>query len=935
MKYSDLLKTKAMRLVLTTSLLLLFVGYSKAQFPPLTHQLYGGSELILRHRPDLSDSSYQLFMRYTLPCKSCAGGGFNLGFGTLAYLPINFYNTCNYTSQQYVVWFHKINDELSLNPFTGDSASKRIFNMCSPQYPEYIVGPNNIPATHTILPGFQDTFVVLKDYWYSKVFTLPEKCATWQLAEHGFHNFECIMAVNVYGRDLTIATNLDSTDYFNYGPYQGLVYSTRGITQINTTVSNSSPYFLSYPVAHYPKNTAVKYQQHAVDPDGDSLVWSSLHMVWYDTVHGIKPLSYWSPFIPQKECPSAPYYNMPFSAVSSGLKKVPGYECIPGTGTLPNCIKYDPVYNPFDTDSTYYLNPSTGEVSFTAKSAPQTARLLLRCDEYRQGVWVGAVNRRVDFFITDSMYYHEPNFSIDSTNLVNCYMDSAYVFYACKNQPLSLPFRVKTNVAQAYLRVVDNHGLSLPTASLTYQNNNSDSVRGELTWTPGNSDTGWHHILVRAYDSVCTVSPHIREYAYLLRIYVSNGLQLQASDTTLCAGQSVLLQATGLGNNVTWTQASGTPNSLSCSTCAAPWASPLATSVYIASGSSTGLNCVSNDTVTVGVIQDFSLSATDTTVCFKNDLMLQANASGSSSSLQYQWTPTSGIVGGSNNSFVLVVPQTTSYVVSVSDSLGCFVHSDTASIVYDSTFTPSYNIDESSICTGDTVSIAILGGVDVTWSPNYHISSLQGNGVLAWPDTSVSYTASMSNANHTCKTELNIPVEVTALRADAGPDREIYDGEAVYLGGSDMLCGAGCNLQWYPDKWLFFNFQPNPKAVPHVNTTYWVVVSNSNGSCVDRDSVTIRVKCTDIYIPNAFNPESRGNEYTKFFGPRNVSLDMEYFRVFNRWGELVFESRDVGYRWDGKYRGEPQPVGTYVWVIKAKCPDGQYLEKKGNVLLVR
>jgi gliding motility-associated-like protein len=283
----------------------------------------------------------------------------------------------------------------------------------------------------------------------------------------------------------------------------------------------------------------------------------------------------------------------------------------------------------------------------------------------------------------------------------------------------------------------------------------------------------------------------------------------------------------------------------------------------------------------------------------------------------------------------MVVPSNINYYVTVTDSLGCFTHTDTASIIYDSTFTPSYDIDKNGICTGDTVSISVLGGTNVIWSPNYNISALTGNGVMAWPDTSMTYVVELTNANLTCKTEMNIPVKVTALRADAGPDYEIFDGEAVILGGPDMLCGEGCKLEWFPDKWLFFNFMQNPKAVPHVTTTYWVMVRNETGNCVDRDSVTVSVKCTDIYMPNAFSPTAQSDDYTRLFGPRNVSLDLEYFRIFNRWGQLVFETRDVGYRWDGKFKGVAQPMDTYVWVIRGKCPNGQLMEKKGNVTLLR
>ncbi|QLH46428.1 MAG: gliding motility-associated C-terminal domain-containing protein [Bacteroidota bacterium] len=256
--------------------------------------------------------------------------------------------------------------------------------------------------------------------------------------------------------------------------------------------------------------------------------------------------------------------------------------------------------------------------------------------------------------------------------------------------------------------------------------------------------------------------------------------------------------------------------------------------------------------------------------------------------------------------------------------------------MYDSLFAPSLNISPSNgICTGDTLQLEIAGNYNISWSPNYNINQTTGNMVYVWPDTSVQYSASVSSTISSCTKALSELIQVTALRADAGPDYEIFDGEAVILGGPDMLCGPGCQLQWYPNQYLFFNHLMNPKAVPHETITYWVMLSNSSGTCQDQDSVTIRVKCTDIYMPNAFNPQSAQSEYTRHFGPRNVSIDLNYFRIFNRWGDMVFSTNDVSYRWDGTFQGKPQPAGTYVWVLEGKCPNGEWIRKSGNVMLVR
>ena len=91
-------------------------------------------------------------------------------------------------------------------------------------------------------------------------------------------------------------------------------------------------------------------------------------------------------------------------------------------------------------------------------------------------------------------------------------------------------------------------------------------------------------------------------------------------------------------------------------------------------------------------------------------------------------------------------------------------------------------------------------------------------------------------------------------------------------------------------------------------------------------------------MPNAFNPDG-GNVAERrmnSFGPNNWGLEIEDFRIYNRWGEQVFIKGDDGYRWDGNLNGKPQPQGVYVYFIKAKCPNSnKTITKQGNVTLLR
>jgi gliding motility-associated-like protein len=92
-------------------------------------------------------------------------------------------------------------------------------------------------------------------------------------------------------------------------------------------------------------------------------------------------------------------------------------------------------------------------------------------------------------------------------------------------------------------------------------------------------------------------------------------------------------------------------------------------------------------------------------------------------------------------------------------------------------------------------------------------------------------------------------------------------------------------------------------------------------------------------MPNAFSPNGDGeNEYLRVRGEKISHLELS---LYNRWGELVFESTDVNMikneylGWDGKYGGTMQDPGVFVYSLKVICNDGYEFTKKGNVTLIR
>jgi len=118
---------------------------------------------------------------------------------------------------------------------------------------------------------------------------------------------------------------------------------------------------------------------------------------------------------------------------------------------------------------------------------------------------------------------------------------------------------------------------------------------------------------------------------------------------------------------------------------------------------------------------------------------------------------------------------------------------------------------------------------------------------------------------------------------------------------------------------------------------YYKILAVESASSLFQDqseSNTIKiVKEPTSYIPNAFAPDG----VNKIFKPVCVYVDADSydFKIFNRWGELLFQTKDVQTGWDGDFNGKPAPQGVYTYVITYKLDEKKSVVKRGTVLLMR
>jgi gliding motility-associated-like protein len=97
--------------------------------------------------------------------------------------------------------------------------------------------------------------------------------------------------------------------------------------------------------------------------------------------------------------------------------------------------------------------------------------------------------------------------------------------------------------------------------------------------------------------------------------------------------------------------------------------------------------------------------------------------------------------------------------------------------------------------------------------------------------------------------------------------------------------------------------------------------------------ITVLPRNKDVFVPNVFSPNNDGhNDYLYVYGNYIASFEMH---IFNQWGQQMITITDQKKYWDGTFKGTPQPVGVYVYVLKGVTTDGRQINKKGSITLVR
>jgi gliding motility-associated-like protein len=308
-----------------------------------------------------------------------------------------------------------------------------------------------------------------------------------------------------------------------------------------------------------------------------------------------------------------------------------------------------------------------------------------------------------------------------------------------------------------------------------------------------------------------------------------------------------------------------------------------------------------------------NVSAVKDTICFGSSINL--NVTGANS---YSWSPSIGLSCNNCANPIASPTVTTEYFVKGTDTAGC---KDSALFTLNVIPKNFATISGGGIiCAGSFIMLNAKGGGGYLWNTGSTTNSIN---ISPYNTSTYSVVVTFSG----CADTLFSQVIVTQYPSvNVCCDSNITYGQSVQLSAS----GTGPYI-WAPSTGLNCDTCISFIASPLQTTTYTLTATNMG--CVTQKTITIDVSCGEVFVPSAFSPNNDGqNDVLYVRGPCIKSLN---FKLFDRWGNKIFESENLSNGWDGNYNGQPMTTGTYVYYLNATLLDGTTVAKKGNVALVR
>ena len=425
---------------------------------------------------------------------------------------------------------------------------------------------------------------------------------------------------------------------------------------------------------------------------------------------------------------------------------------------------------------------------------------------------------------------------------------------------------------------------------------------------------------------------------------------IAAADISICIGTAGTITANangGAGTYIyTWLP-SGVINTGSLNV------SPIVTTNYYVTATDQN-GCVGlTDTITANILnlQQNSIYLTGAAlVCPGKSTQLAVQINGTTGPLTYSWNNN---LGNGTGPFTVFPNQTITYVVAVSNQCGITVQ-DSVTVSINPPPAISLSSDTTKICAPNSIQFddnSVTGNTAdpiVSWLWNFGdgTTSNEQNPIHSYVSAgaylttlTVTTTVGCSNNNATIPYIINAYAKPTAAFSVNATELEIPSQSLIC---TNQSVGASTYL------WNFGNgstaTDTNPIYLyPDVGIFTVQLISSTAFGCKDTAEAEVVTNST-VNFPNAFTPNrnsATGGAYDEnsldndVFFPYTKGVEDYLFQVFNRWGELIFESNDLKIGWDGYYKGKLCQDDVYIWKVNLKFKNGKSFTKTGDVTLLR
>lgn len=336
-------------------------------------------------------------------------------------------------------------------------------------------------------------------------------------------------------------------------------------------------------------------------------------------------------------------------------------------------------------------------------------------------------------------------------------------------------------------------------------------------------------------------------------------------------------------------------------------------------------------------VADFNVS--NTNPCIGDAIDFTDNSVGTNVS-SWSWDFGGGATPNTSNvqnptGIVFNTPGSYTITLTITDDNGTDQTTQSITVIDCQTPVADFTFD-TNICLGDCIDFTDAStGNPTTYAWDFGGGATPNTSTAANPssicfNTIGNYTISLTvtNASGTDVITYNLAVNDVPTIVAAGDTVIDVGGTAVL----EATSSAG-DLIWSPSNSLDCDDCTIVNASPETNTNYIVTIVDANG-CTDQDTVSVIVNLIEgIGVPSAFSPDGVGMNdllYVKGFGISSME-----FKVYNRYGQKVFETTDQSIGWDGTVNGKPENQGVFVYVLKYSLINNQEGTLKGNVTLVR